>query len=454
MIDLCWFMGSPVVRGRSNHEGHAAAISKIVACSPHRELIQAALSRITGSPTFRSSKRAQEFLTYVVDHALSGEFDHLKERSIGSEVFSREADYDTGTDAIVRVTASDVRKRLCHYYQQAGTAESVFIELPAGSYLPEIRIELEEKPVEPLTMTPGLPPAPHTRPGWRIAAIAGWTVAVALLGMLARTRFFQDSVSLAHPLQELPWVALFDGGQSPRLVMSDSGMGALRLLRPFPVSLEDYANRRFLEPASDLPLEFRAPWRELAHRQLTSVANARIAAGYSQLARAAGRKPVVSFARDLQLSDFHRGDNLILLGSDSANPWVQLYQDQLNFQVRFDPVLQRQSIHIGAPAPGAPSELPASVTTGTTGEAYATLALVSGLDGRGTVLIIQGTNMEGTDLAGELALTPGLLTTQLERKGVNIADPTARFEVLFRLSATAGSTLASEVLATRLISKK
>jgi hypothetical protein len=447
-------MGSPVLRGRTNHDGHAAAISKIVACSPHRELIQAALLRITGSPAFRSSKRAQEFLTYVVDHALSGEFDHLKERSIGSAVFSREADYDTGTDAIVRVTASDVRKRLNHYYQQADAAESVFIDLPAGSYLPEIRIELEEKPIEP-PITPAIaPPIPPARQGWRIAAIAGWSMAAVLLAMLARASLFQDSGHLSRPLQELPWVALFDGGQSPRLVMSDSGMGALRLLRPFPVSLEDYANRRFLEPAPELPSAFRAPWRELAHRQLTSVANARIAAGFSQLARAAGRKAVVSFARDLQLSDFHRGDNLILLGSDSANPWVELYQDQLNFQVRFDPVLQRQSIHMRDPAPGAPSDLPASVTTGTTGEAYATLALVNGLDGRGTVLIIQGTNMEGTDLAGELALTDGLLTTQLKRKGVNVTDPSARFEVLFRLSATAGSTLASEVLATHLISKK
>ncbi|HEX4228577.1 MAG TPA: hypothetical protein VHZ07_07895 [Bryobacteraceae bacterium] len=447
-------MGSSVVRGRANHEGHAAAISKIVACSPHRELIQAALLRITGSPPFRSSKRAQEFLTYVVDHALSGEFDHLKERSIGSAVFSREADYDTGTDAIVRVTASDVRKRLSHYYRQAGVAESVFIELPAGSYLPEIRIELDKKPIE-APVAEALPPQiGRLSPAWRIAAIAGWTVAVILFGIWAETGFFRDSGSLSHPLQELPWVALFEGGQSPRLVMSDSGMGALRLLRPFPVSLEDYANRRFLEPAPDLPSAFRAPWRELAQRQLTSVANARIAAGYAQLARSVGRKAVVSFARDLQLSDFHRGDNLILLGSDSANPWVELYQDQLNFQVRFDPVLQRQSIHMRAPAPGTPSDLPASVTTGTTGEAYATISLINGLDGRGVILIIQGTNMEGTDLAGELALTPGLLTTQLKGKGVNIADPTARFEVLFRLSATAGSTLASEVLATRLISKK
>jgi hypothetical protein len=379
----------------------------------------------------------------------------LKERSIGSAVFSREADYDTGTDAIVRVTASDVRKRLNQYYQKAGAVESVFIELPAGSYLPEIRIELNESATEAPAMS-AVSPAVSPRPSgaWRVAAIVGWSTVVILLVIWAKGGLWREPNALSRPLQELPWVALFDSGQTPRLIMSDSAMGALRILRPFPVSLEDYANRRFLEPTPDLPSALQSPWRELSHRQLTSVANARIAAGFSQLARAAGRKPVLSFARDLQLGDFHRGDNLILLGSDSANPWVQLYQDQLNFQVRFDPVLERQLIHIRNPAPGAPSDLPASVTTGTTGEAYATLALINGLDGRGAVLIIQGTNMEGTDLAGELALTPGLLVTDLKRKGVNSADPNARFEVLFRLSATAGSTLASEVLATHLIAKK
>jgi hypothetical protein len=446
-------MSTSSARGRTHLESQSAAVSMLAACAPHRDVIKAALDLVTRSPTFRSSKRAQEFLRYVVDHALAGEFDHLKERSIGSVVFGREADYDTGTDAIVRVTASDVRKRLTQYYQQAETGETVFFDLPSGSYIPGIRIELPTSTPYPANQQVVLERIPF-KADWRVAAICGWAVAAVAIALWVQTRFGGSPSSLSHAAQTLPWVALLDGGQSPRLVMADSGMGSLRIFQPFSVSLEDYANRRFLKPAPNLQDDFQAPWRELAERQLTSVANARIAAGFAQLARSIGRRPVISFARDLQLGDFHRGDNLILLGSDSANPWVQLFQNQLNFQVHFDPALSRQSIHLQQPVPGIPPDLPASVTTGTTGQAYATIALINGLDGRGTVLILQGTNMEGTDLVGEMALSSDSLLKGLTEHGIDPSDATARFEVLFRLSATAGSRLASDVLATRIISKR
>jgi hypothetical protein len=80
--------------------------------------------------------------------------------------------------------------------------------------------------------------------------------------------------------------------------------------------------------------------------------------------------------------------------------------------------------------------------------------LVNGLDGRGRVLIAQGTNMEGTDLAGELALNPDRMATELRRCGIDPANPSGRFEILLRLDATAGSASASAVLARRCRSGK
>jgi len=93
------------------------------------------LSQILVSSAFRSSHRSQEFLRYVVEHALHGEFERLKERILGIEIFHRNADYDTSEDAIVRVTASDVRKRLMQFYATADS-EEFRIELPSGSYIP------------------------------------------------------------------------------------------------------------------------------------------------------------------------------------------------------------------------------------------------------------------------------------------------------------------------------
>jgi hypothetical protein len=179
------------------------------------------------------------------------------------------------------------------------------------------------------------------------------------------------------------------------------------------------------------------------------MADARLAAAYASLASAAGSKPVLRFARDLQLSDFHQGENLILLGSSSANPWVDLFQDQLDFRIELDQP-RRVTVTVRHPKPGDPKLLTTHVSSGNTGEGYATLALVNGLDGRGVVLIAQGTNMEGTDVAGSLAMTqPEELAIVLRRCGIDPTNPSARFEILLRLDATAGSALASSILATR-----
>jgi hypothetical protein len=75
-------------------------------------------------------------LRYVVDQALSGNGDQIKERTVGIEVFGRPPDYDTNTDTVVRYTAGEVRKRLALFYQAAPNAP-VQISLSARSYLPE-----------------------------------------------------------------------------------------------------------------------------------------------------------------------------------------------------------------------------------------------------------------------------------------------------------------------------
>jgi len=47
------------------------------------------------------------------------------------------AGIDTSNDAVVRVRATEVRKRLAHYYADAKKTPQVRIELPPGSYVPE-----------------------------------------------------------------------------------------------------------------------------------------------------------------------------------------------------------------------------------------------------------------------------------------------------------------------------
>src|SRR5689334_22253874 len=60
-----------------------------------RELVRVQLERILASSVFRNSKRYTSVLKYIVERALEGATDHLKERTIGIEVFGRTPDYDT-----------------------------------------------------------------------------------------------------------------------------------------------------------------------------------------------------------------------------------------------------------------------------------------------------------------------------------------------------------------------
>jgi TolB-like protein len=100
------------------------------------ERVRHHLAEITNSHAFAGSKRTKDFLQLIVEHALAGDVDSLRERMIGAEMFGRPINYDTGTDAVVRVKATEVRKRLSQYYLEAEREPAVRIEIPSGSYVP------------------------------------------------------------------------------------------------------------------------------------------------------------------------------------------------------------------------------------------------------------------------------------------------------------------------------
>ena len=98
--------------------------------------LREALEAVCKSPAFRTSPKSCEFLQHIVHHALNGNADELKERLIGMSLLGREATYDTGSDAGVRVRANDVRKRLTACNAARIPVSSFAFDLPSGSYVP------------------------------------------------------------------------------------------------------------------------------------------------------------------------------------------------------------------------------------------------------------------------------------------------------------------------------
>ena len=104
------------------------------------EAVREEMGRILASHEFRSSRRCQDFLRYVVEATLVGKSDQLKERTIGIEVFGRAVSYEPSDDATVRVKAGEVRKRLGLYYANEGREHELRIDLPPGAYVPDFRL--------------------------------------------------------------------------------------------------------------------------------------------------------------------------------------------------------------------------------------------------------------------------------------------------------------------------
>ena len=118
----------------------AGQLSKPPELSPEQvRLVRDHLRELAASPAFAGSKRSQDFIQLIVEHALAGRWDNLRERMIGAEMFGRPIDYDTANDAVVRVKATEVRKKLSQYYLEREGAPSVRIELASGSYVPRFQ---------------------------------------------------------------------------------------------------------------------------------------------------------------------------------------------------------------------------------------------------------------------------------------------------------------------------
>jgi len=106
----------------------------------HIGAIEAALDRLLGSTALASSPALRRFLDYVVRQTLAGNSEHLKEYTIGVEVFGRGARFDPRGDSIVRVQAFALRERLREYYRTEGATDPVTVAIPRGAYRPVFEI--------------------------------------------------------------------------------------------------------------------------------------------------------------------------------------------------------------------------------------------------------------------------------------------------------------------------
>jgi Tol biopolymer transport system component len=233
-------------------------------------LVRSALELVISSDAFAGSKQCQDLLRLLVERALSGEADALHERMIGIQMFGRPADYDTSKDAIVRLRATEVRKRLAQYYSEA-TPAVLRIELPSGLYVPEFQWPPQTRD-EPTLAPPA--PAVSVAPAWRRNLIAASVavLGVVIVGLLVWLQFRPETPSMNavrlslglpegvtlhrhwHPFED---IALSPDGQTLAFAATDASGQSSLWIRPLSSSEAQHVDQSegallpFWSPDSD-----------------------------------------------------------------------------------------------------------------------------------------------------------------------------------------------------------
>jgi hypothetical protein len=162
----------------------SVAENHVILTEAEKTAVHEQLERLLASSYFSHSKRFPTFLRFVVHHALAGQGDLLKERTLGIEIFGRSPDYDTSADPIVRVTAAEIRKRIAQYYQEPGREDEIRVSLLSGSYVPHFQWpHHREAHVEevPAALAVPLEHMQHEETSYKPSPSTRWSIAVILV---------------------------------------------------------------------------------------------------------------------------------------------------------------------------------------------------------------------------------------------------------------------------------
>jgi hypothetical protein len=403
------------------------------------------IERIVASPPFQKSARLRDLLCFLAERTIHGKGQDLSEHRIGSAVFGKAEDYSVVEDSSVRVHVRQLRLKLHEYFDGEGRGESVVVEIPKGAYTTLFRNSGHEAIAVPEASGPGLV-------SW--SRLLPWVLATVFLITTLAAWFRRLPVAPPPPW---PLAALFDSSNRPvQLVVADINYGMMRLVDEQPVTLEQY-----LSPSYRSGGAFTTPHptardarvnKYLSGSLLTSYADVVVVDTLLRLSGNSRDRLAVRSARELRPRDLEQGA-FVFVGSPSSNPWVSYFQDKLNFQEREGVVGESlkffQNQH---PKPGEQASYQGLAFTGSSGEDYATISLLPLANGRGSVLILQGLQQEGTEAAGLFVADAGNRQKLQEALGFS-GSPTqpVYFEALIRTQSVAGAPNATSIVATRVL---
>jgi hypothetical protein len=413
---------------------------------PRRDLVR----RVAGSTAFQRTWRLRELLLFLCDRVLTDPERPPREAEIGAAVFGRGEGFDPGVDPLVRVQTSQLRKRLRLYFATEGAAETMIIEIPKGAYAPAFR---DRATVPPPAEDEDDEDPRRSSDRLLLAVVAVLAVACAAL-LLDDQRLRRATRSAPSPTPHLAhlWSALVGPGRTTHVVLADGSLSVFLDTTGRVLSAASYQrgefDTRYMPGGAAWPAVPDPPDVTFARRllsvPLTSPVDAALAHHVGVMSGALGGTSRVLFAREAT-PDLFRSGSVVVCGPRRSNPWSELFDERMNFQA-----LLNKGVGVfrnASPRAGEDAEyraVPEQV-------GYCRVALIEGLDGRGRVLLVTGTDLTATRSGVELVTDEAAVASLSRVLAADAGASFPRFEALLRVRYLANTPVQYERIAHRAV---
>jgi hypothetical protein len=425
---------------------------------PSVEDRRALIERVAASEQFSRSARLRDFLLYVGKQSLKEGCPEIHEQEIGTKVFGRPMSYDRSQDNIVRVNATELRKRIDSYFAADGASEPLIFEIPRGGYRPVFRRRAAEEDRRPET-------APHSlsaelladtlqhdqrRTIFRIHLMWGTVCLLLVVGSLMLLQHDRTLRKAVSPWDGKPALAVFWGNflrtnQQTDIVLPDDSFSVIEDITHHPISLGEYLSREYMRnvQSSNISADRKAAVDQVFSHNLVTFGGVR--AAQQILAEIpAPYTRYLTFARYYTADEIKR-NNVVLIGGKKSEPWDHLFDGKVNFVTDYDDANGQQFVRNISPKPGEPaaylvSREPNSLV------GYSVIAYLPNPSQTGNAIILAGTDSDATNAAAEFLTSE----EQLEKfRNTLHTKQFPYFEVLLKTSRLSGTSFNAELVAYR-----
>lgn len=423
---------------------------------------RALIQRVAASEQFSRSARLRDFLLYVGRQSLKEGCPEIHEQEIGAKVFGRPDSYDRTADNIVRVNATELRKRIDSYFALDGAKEPLIFEIPRGAYKPVFRRRLSE-PAEhrmplgeesvPDSSATSAESAVHGRArflsqlGHVVSLVMSLSLATACVALYVQNRTMRKALYPWDGQLALAafWGGFLDSHRQTDLVLPDDSASVMEDITHNPLTLGDYMSRGFIEQiqSGGMSADRKEDVFQVLNHNLVTFGAVR--AAQALLGEIPATYPhYLTLARYFTADEINR-DNVVLIGGKKAVPWDYLFDDQLNFVTDYDYHQGLQIVRNRNPKSGEQAVYSVSPASNSL-VGYSVIAYLPNPSHVGNIIILAGTDSDATGAAAAFLTSEN----QLEKlRGAFHSDRFPYFEVLLKTSRLSGTFFNADLVAYR-----